>query len=140
MKCLLLILVLQNVIECESSDDFKEKMTSLFWKSQTINIRKYPFKSLLFYYDIRNDFKNLIDLKFPELLCNIKDICTVCKIDAETKYDFQWFCKLYNDFEHKSKFVFYISNLNFWFLYSQNIIIHSEQFVNNAGNIFLNTR
>ena len=136
MKFLLLILVLQHVIECQSSDDFKEKMSFLLWKSHRINIRKFPLKSLLLYYDIRNDIKNLVDLQFPELYCN----CTVCKTDAEKKYDFQWFCKLYNDFEHKSKFVFYISNLDLWFLYSQNITIHSNQFVNNAVNVFLNTR
>ena len=82
----------------------------MFCKSQAIYRRKYQLISLLVYYDIRNDIQNLVDLEFPELNCNVKDICTVCKTDTEKKYFFQWFCKFYNDFEHKSKFVFYISN------------------------------
>ena len=142
MKWLLLVLVLKIVIESESSNDLEDikwnymKYDYIHYKDRN----KYPLKSFLRYNDIRNDINNLVVLQFPELHCNIKDICTFCKVDAKTKYGFKWFCKLYYDFEHKSKFVFLVNNFDSWFLYPQNITIHSDQDFSNTRNIFFNTR
>ena len=144
MKLLLLILVLQNVNECrQMSVYFKDKMDYMAWRSEIawITRKENSLQSLLVYHDIRSDIKNLVDLKFPELHFNVKDIYAFCKNEREKKYDFQWFCKLYYVFEYneQTKFVFSVNNLDLWFLNSQNITIHSDQVVNNARNILYNT-
>ena len=145
MKCLLLVLLLiieksksESIIEIQSSNDLEDMKRVAYISYKYRN--KYPLESFLRYNDIRNDIKNLIDLQVPELHCNIKDICTFSKTDAENQSEFQWFCELYYYFEHKSKFVFLVNNFDSWFVNRQNIIIHSDQVFSNNGNIFFNRR
>ena len=136
MKFSLLILALQKLVECESAsvNEIPEK----FMKFAVIMeyaeifrlIQKRPLQSLLYYYSFRNDIKNFYDLQFRELQCDINDICTLCKNEAEKKFKYQWFyyqfCKHFSKFENKKKFVFFIQNFNFWFLSDQNYTMYTD--------------
>ena len=147
MKLILLILVMNVVIEGESSCNLDNETLQLFTNKNYYyeNYEKQrPLYSFISHLRRRKKLKNIVDLKFPKLHCDIENICTnttVYKTEKKTNERSRFsFCELYFEIEHKKQYVFTIDYFKLWLYSRQNFSIHSNQIVKMSENPFFNTR
>ena len=137
MKCLVLILVLNNVIDGQNSCILHNEVEDLLFTERHYLDERYPLFSYLSYHNTRREVRNTVDLK----VCNIKDICST-RIN-ETVYEFNYwysFCEIYFYFEYKSNHIFKINHFGMGFFTFENVTINSNGILNNSENFFITSR
>ena len=156
MKFFFIIFVLNVLVLCKSSCDVNDEITQLFW---TIKIDGdyynpdyqnedgvYNTADLLhffMYLRLRTKLKNALDSRFPELQCDIEEICSTktYKINLNNNENmFCSFCELYFKIEHKKEYVFTIDLLELWVFFQRNLTIHSNELIKKNTSLYFNTR
>ena len=104
MKIIVLIFVVNVVIECKSSCVFDNDTFNMLWTKDHYAILKGPLESFFYYHKIKKELKSTINSKFPQLQCDLKDICRTKDSKREgilknSKYNYS-FCELYFLFEY----------------------------------------
>ena len=151
MKFVIIIYVLLFVpFGCESSCTLDNETIQLFWAENQYyefifsGYYENRFLEIFSHYiSIRTELKNVVDLQYPKLQCDIEEICTTTipttkENNNETLYNS--FCDLYLDFEHKKEYLFTIDHLDLWVFSRRNVSLHSEQLINKSENLSFNTR
>ena len=141
MKFLRLILLLKYVTQCQSSFNIEIEIASVFQnRFASIYYFQGPLRPFLLHNEVKNDINNYLDSHYPQLNYNVGGLCNSSYFKDEKQSDKHLFCNDYFKYKHEKKFVFIINKFQLWFLSSENYTIHSDQILNNAGNIFFNTR
>ena len=157
MKFVIIIFVLNVLNQCESSCVVDDEIIDLFWAAQHKNpyyidpdphypkIRFYNGDDLAYfleYVKLRTKLKNALYLKFPELQCDIEEICNtnVFEINLNKHIRYYSFCQLYFLFEDKKEYIFTIENLELWVFFQRNLSIHSNELINKNNYLYFNTR
>ena len=150
MKLVIIIFVLNVLKQCNCSCDDSDKITLLFWTIEYFNpiyrddgllYNNADLEVFLQYLRLRTRLKNVLVSKFPELQCDIEEICStiVSEINSNNNENlFCPFCELYFKIEHNKEYVFTIDYLELWLFSQRNLSIHSNNLINK--NLFLNTR
>ena len=129
LKLVITIFVLNVLKQCNCSCD--DKLLWWFWTIEYFNpvyrddgllYNNADLEVFLQYLRLRTRLKNVLVLKFPELQCDIEEICStkVSEVDLNNKeHLYCSFCELYFKIEHKKECVFAIDYLKLWFFFNK---------------------
>ena len=144
MKILIILLVLTIVIGGKNPCIFSKEVEELFFEKRHYVYESYETSALysfVKYHRAKKELKNVVDLNFAKLCCNIKDVCggTVKKFENDSD-GWHSFCEIYDMFEHESNFIFEVDKLELWCFTSENLTFYSEQILNTSRNFFISAR